>query len=233
MDTYVLLHSPLVGPLTWRLVGAEMQQRGLEVVMPLLQDSPGPNVPFWEQHAGSVSHALKGISAEQPVLLVGHSGAGPLLPVIGDRIRNPVRAYVFVDAGIPRNGASRLELMRAEDPAWAAEFQAALERGELFPEWSFEDLEEVIPDPELRRQMVAELRPRGASFFREPIPVPASWPDGPCVYIQFSASYKEPARQAQAARWPTYQLSAGHFDMLVNPLEVTDLIVHSVKSVIQ
>ncbi|MGE5376069.1 MAG: alpha/beta fold hydrolase [Bacteroidota bacterium] len=226
---YVLIHSPLVGPLTWSRVAVQLRERGQDVIVPSLQDSPDSKFPFWKQQAESVSQALAGIPAEMPVLLVGHSGAGPLLPVIGSTIRNNVRAYVFADAGIPHHGASRLDLMKSEDAEWSAQFQAGLEQGWLFPEWSSEDLQEVIPDPELRRQMVAELHPRGVSFFTEPIPVPKGWPDAPCSYIQFSAAYQEPAKQARAAGWPTYVLNAGHFHMLVNPVEVTDLIVNSVS----
>jgi len=89
---------------------------------------------------------------------VAHSGAGPLLPAIRQSLANPVHAYVFVDAGIPRDGLSRLDLMKSEDPAWAEQFQEELARGERFPAWSFEDLQEVIPDEELRRQTVADKR---------------------------------------------------------------------------
>jgi hypothetical protein len=132
---------------------------------------------------------------------------------------------VFVDAGIPRHGATRLDLMRSEDPEWAAQFQEELERGERFPNWSFDDLQEVLPDEPLRRQLVTEIRPRGAAFFTEPIPMFDGWPDAPCTYIQFSAAYQRPAARARQAGWQTYELEAGHFHMLVDPAAVTDLIV--------
>jgi hypothetical protein len=226
---YVLIHSPLVGPLTWTLVAEQMQQKGLDVVVPTLSDSPDSKEPFWKQHAESVSRALTHIPVNTPLTLVAHSGAGPLLPVIRELLANPVNAYVFVDAGIPRAGATRLDLMRTEDPEWAEQLQAELERGERFPTWSAEDLREVIPDESLRKQMVAEIHPRDLSFFIESIPVFDGWPDAPCVYIRFSASYKQPAAQARRAGWPTYELEAGHFHMLVDAAAVTDLIVQAVN----
>jgi len=119
--------------------------------------------------------------------------------------------------------------MKSEDREWAAQFQSKLERGERFPNWSSDDLQEVIPDVSLRRQMVAELRPRGLDFFTEPIPVFAGWPDAPCIYIKFSAAYERPAAQARQAGWPTYELDAGHFHMLVDAAAVTDLIVRAVN----
>ena len=57
-NVYVLIHSPLVGGLTWTLVADQMRHRGLNVVIPLLVDLPDSAEPFWKQHAESVSQAL-------------------------------------------------------------------------------------------------------------------------------------------------------------------------------
>lgn len=228
---YILIHSPLVGTLTWSLVADDMRQRGLKVIVPALVDIPDSAEPFWKQHAESISQALSDIPKESAVTLVAHSGAGPLLPVMRQSIPNPVHAYVFVDAGIPRDGATRLDLMKTEDPDWARQFQEELEQGERFPSWSSDDLCEIIPDENVRQQLVAELRPRGLDFFTEPIPVFDGWPDAPCTYIQFSAPYEKPAAQARAAGWSTYKLEAGHFHMLVDEKAVTDLIVSAVNEI--
>jgi pimeloyl-ACP methyl ester carboxylesterase len=229
---YVLIHSPLVGSLTWTLVADQMRHAGLDVYIPLLLDSTDSPEPFWKQHAESVSQALAQIPKSTSITLVAHSGAGPLLPAIRQYLPNPIKAYVFVDAGIPRDGSSRLDLMKSEDPEWAEQFQKQLERGEHFPNWSLEDLRDVIPDESLRKQMVTEIRPRGLSFFTEPIPVFGGWPDAPCVYIRFSAPYDRPAAQARQTGWPTYDLEAGHFHMLVDPAVVTEIIVKAVNELI-
>jgi hypothetical protein len=120
--------------------------------------------------------------------------------------------------------------MKLEDAEWAEQFQQELEQGERFPTWSFDDLQEVIPDEELRRKMVAQIRPRGLGFFIESIPMFDGWPDAPCIYIQFSAAYEQPARQARKAGWPTYTLEAGHFHMVVDPAVVTDRIIEALAS---
>jgi len=226
-NIFVLIPSPLVGPLTWSLVADQLQQRGLQVLIPSLIDSPDSIEPYWKQHVESVSRSFSEVPGNSWVTLVAHSGAGPLLPAIRESISNPVHAYVFVDAGIPRAGVSRLELMKTEDSEWAMGFQKELERGERFPSWSLDDLQEVIPDTTLREQMVAELRPRGSDFFTEPIPVFEGWPDAPCIYIQFSAPYEKPAAQAKKAGWSTYELQAGHFHMLVDAKAVTELLIRA------
>lgn len=231
-NLYVLIHSPLVGALTWKLVAKQMKQRGIKVIVPILSDTPDSKEPFWKQHTESVRQALAHIPKSQSVTLVGHSGAGPLLPVIRQSLRNPVNAYVFVDASVPRDGASRLDLMKAEDPEWAEEFQGELELGSRYPTWDFDDMSEVIPDETLRRQMLAEIHPRALTFFTESIPVFSGWPDAPCIYIRFSALYQKAAARAQEDGWPIYELEAGHFHMLVDEAAVTDLIVEAVSKLV-
>lgn len=226
-NVYVLIHSPLVGPLTWKLVADEMRQRDRDVIVPRLVDSPDSKEPYWKQHAESVAQALTSISNGTPITLVAHSGTGPLLPVIRSTLVNPVNTYTFVDAGIPRAGATRLELMKAEDSEWAKQFQAYLEAGGHFPNWSADDLQEIIPDESLRKQMIAEINPRALDFFTEPIPVFEGWPDAPCGYILFSEPYKRAAVQARESGWSTYELEAGHFHMLVDPKAVTNLILEA------
>jgi hypothetical protein len=227
---YVLIHSPLVGALTWSLVANEMRQRGLDVIVPVLNDFPDSKQPYWEQHTASISLAFLDIPENVPVVLVAHSGAGPLLPVIRESIPNLVEAYVFVDAGLPQNNATRLDMMKSEDSDWAQEFQTLLEAGEKFPNWNNDVIREIVPDDSLREQLIAEIHPRALDFFTEPIPVFDDWPDAPCVYILFSLPYKPAEIEARQNDWLTYQLEAGHFHMLVDPSAVTNIIIEAVKN---
>lgn len=229
---YVLIHSPLVGSLTWTLVADQLRQQGRNVVVPTLKDSPHSEKPYWQQHVESISQALAGIPQEISLTLVAHSGAGPLLPAIRQLIANPVRAYVFVDAGIPRDGASRLDLMKSEDPEWARQFEEKLKHGGHFPEWNNEDLREIVPDENLRKKLVAEIHPRGLDFFTEPIPVFHGWPDASCIYILLSRPYISAERQARQNGWKTYKLEAGHFHMLVDASAVTDIMAEAVNGLV-
>jgi hypothetical protein len=216
--------------LTWKLVANELRQRGWVVILPSLKDEPDLKHPYWQQHSLSVAQALADVPKMIPFILVAHSGAGPLLPAIRQSIPNPVRAYVFVDAGIPRNGATRLDLMKSEDSDWADEFRAYLEGNGRFPNWNSNDLQEIIPDDAVRNQLIAELRPRALDFFTEPIPVFDGWPDAPCAYVLFSSPYERTAAEARQRGWPTYELWAGHFHMLVDPQAVTTLILDATET---
>lgn len=227
--TYVLIHSPLVGPLTWQLVKAEMEKRGLDAITPTLSDHPDSAQPYWQQHAKSLASGLIQTPGDRDLVLVAHSGAGPLLPVMRRALTQSVAAYVFVDAGIPCDNLSRLDLMRLQDSHWAEEFHQTLLHGETFPQWNAEDLREIIPDENLRQKMAAEINPRALAFFTEPIPVFAGWPDSPCAYLKFSAAYDWDFDQAGRANWAMREMNAGHFHMLVDPSAVTSLIIEMVQ----
>lgn len=227
--TYVLIHSPLVGPLTWQLVRDEMERRGLEAIVPALIDHPNSAQPYWQQHADSIAERVRQIPQDRSLVWVAHSGAGPLLPITRQSVVHAVGAYIFVDAGIPRNNASRLDLMRLEDPQWAEQFHQALLQGERFPTWNEADLREVIPEDAFRRKMVAEINPRALAFFTEPIPVFAGWPDAPCAYVKFSAPYDWDFGQAKQAGWLVHEMNTGHFHMLVDSASVTHVILDAVR----
>jgi hypothetical protein len=229
---YVLIHSPLVGPLTWQLVCQALIKQNLQVRVPILFDDPNSTRPYWQQHVEAVLQSLIQIPTDQKLVLVAHSGAGALLPVIRAALPHSISTHIFVDAGIPRDGLSRIELMKLEDPQWGEQFHQALLLGVQFPTWTEGDLREIIPDHELRRKMVAEIRPRSLPYFAEPIPVFQGWPDAPCAYIKFSESYKWDVLQAKQAGWLVHELNVGHFHTLVEPRLVTDLIVNSVQKLL-
>lgn len=228
---FVLIHSPLVGAWTWSLVADGLHTRHIEAFVPALTDSASDPRPYWQQHAQSVARELAFLPADRSLILVGHSGAGPLLPAIRQRLPQPVSAYIFVDAGLPHNGASRLDLLATESPTLANHVHQHLEAGGRFPEWTDEQLRRIIPNPHQRQHLLAELQPRSLPFFTEPIPVWAAWPDAPCAYMQFSPSYAASRRFAQQASWLIRTVDAEHFHMLVEPTIVAALLIEIVQTI--
>lgn len=213
MRVWLLIHSPIVGPMTWQSVAEALRAQGERVVVPTLARPPEP--PYWSQHVASVVAALpEGAAA---VWLVGHSGAGPLLPAIAAALPCPVVGYLFVDSDLPRDGRSRLARFEAAD---AAAFRARAQAGQI-PPWTEEELAEVLPDLAMRRRFVAELAPLPLGLYEEALPVFAGWPDTPCGYLHLSVPYDGAAEQARATGWPVTHLPSGHFHMLVAPGAVT------------
>lgn len=224
MTTFVLVHSPLTGPVAWLSVAGVLEARGVATIVPELHDH---GVPYWPQHAESVAHAIRRADPAGPVVLVAHSGAGALLPPIRRAIDSrDVAGFVFVDAGIPAGERSRLAMFAAEAPVAAAELAEHLEAGGRFPEWTDEDLAPLIPDGERRAALIRSLRPRGLDFWSEPIPTYAGWPDGPGGYVLLSASYASHAASARRRGWPVVEIEgAGHFHGMADPGAVAEAIV--------
>lgn len=158
-------------------------------------------------------------------MLIGHSGAGPLLPAIRQQAGRPVAAYLFVDAGIPEDGKSRLDLLRVELPEMAGELEEHLEAGGRFPEWSEDDLATVLPEAAMRRAVLDEMHPRPLAFWTEPLSVFAGWPDAPCAYLRLSEGYAVPAGRARSLGWAYHTMDAGHFHPVVDPAAVVEAML--------
>ncbi len=228
MSLFVLVHSPLVGPLTWKSTADALHRNGYEAIVPSLYDISDNASPYWQRHTAAVRQALSIVSSDQSVILVGHSGAGPLLPAIRQSIVQRVAAYVFVDAGLPTDNVSRLDSF--ESPEAVAEFRQSAVDG-LLPTWTDSDLAEVIPDADMRRQFVAELHPMPLAVYEEPLPVFAGWPDAPCGYIRFSPVYDSALMEARQRGWPFRMFDAGHFHMLVEPNAVAIALIDVCKQI--
>lgn len=178
--------------------------------------------PYWPQHAAAAAIAVPRV---ENLILAGHGGAGPLLPAIADAARCEVATYLFVDADLPAHGATRMDMLRTADLHLGAEVDQRLRAGGHHPSWTDEELRTTIPKARVRAAVLAELKPRAKDFFLEPLPLPAGWPDAPCVYLRLSQAYEGAAARAEAHGWPVRRLDAGHFHTVVDPEEVAQAIL--------
>jgi hypothetical protein len=168
MADFVLVHSPVTGPSTWQRVAADLTERGHRVALPATP--PAATSLGWAAFVGSVASLACGLRS--PVL-VGHSGAGPLLPQIGARLQ--ASAMVFVDSDVPpESGEAPLV------PPDFLEFLRELATGGRLPPWSEwfgpAAMAELIPDEDLRAFVLADMPALPIAFFEERVPVPAGGP---------------------------------------------------------
>jgi pimeloyl-ACP methyl ester carboxylesterase len=223
--TTVLVHSPLTSAAAWGDLPSVLRGRGHRVAVVDVADDDAP--PFAARFVARAALQLREQVGDQPVLLVGHSGAGYLLPLLGAArraARAPVAGYVFLDAALPpARPTSRLDLMRAE---MFEELASMLAAGGRFPDWTEADLRDLVPDDAARAALVGSLRPRGQDFFTDPVPVVADWPDAPCGLLRLSPAYDGALRLARLRGWPVLEgpddRPGGHFAALVDPGAVAD-----------
>jgi pimeloyl-ACP methyl ester carboxylesterase len=228
---FVLIHSPLVGSLTWQLVAAEFRERGYKAVTPSLTRATEGGPPYWHAFAEAVKASLSTQPLDSPLVLVGHSGAGGLLPAVARATQQPVATYVFVDAPIPRDGGSLFDLF---DDKKAVSAVRGLARDGKLPRWSEwfpeEALAGILPDEALRRAFLSELRPTPLSVYEEPLPVVTEWRDASCTYLHFSEAYDSVAEKVMGLPgWRYRKLEGGHLHMLVDPAGVADALVDLVS----
>ena len=226
--TLVLAHSPLTGPAAWGALPDELRRRGHRVAVLAVLDDDAP--PYASRYVARAALQVRDTCGDARVVLVGHSGAGYLLPLLGSARRSaraPAAGYLFVDAGLPPSRpTSRLDLLRVEAPEVATTLEPHLAGGGTFPDWTEAGLREQVPEDGVRIDLVAGLRPRAADFFAEPVPVAPDWPDAPCGFLRLSPGYDAPARLAGHRGWPRVlgpdDRPGGHFAMLVEPDAVAD-----------
>lgn len=216
LPTLALVHSPLVAAdATWRYLAPALQDLGFNVVIAALKDCRISARHYWDQEVESAVESLAILT--EPYILVGYSGAGPLLPLLAQHLPIPPAAYFFLDAGVLWQPASRLEMMYAEDHEWGKGFERYLREGGAFPAWTDEQLQPLLPDDEMRAALLASLQPKELAFFIETLPIPEGWDRIPCGYLRLSDSYRSYAATARAKGWTVQEIDTHHFAIMTEP----------------
>jgi hypothetical protein len=194
---FALVHSPVVGPTTWKWVADRLRGDGHEVVVPDLVLAATEGNP-----AGFAAAAARAVDGETETVVVGHSGAGAVLPLIAAAMTVPPGALVFVDAGLPPAagefvaGGSFRERLRA------------LARDGLLPPWSewWEPgtFAALVPDRSRRDLIEHELPRVPLSFYETPIEVPRGWSDAKGCSARRTAPTPTGPRSSAGRSWPTW-----------------------------
>lgn len=221
--SFVLIHSPLVGPSTWSWVADELRHRGHRAFVPSIV--AGAQSGSWRS---CVDVVLREVPTVGRTVLVGHSGAGPLLPPIAAGMEEPLSRVVFVDAGMPPpRGAT--ELM---PEAFAAHLKGLAHDGVL-PPWSEwfgpGTLEGLVPDAAQRNAVVTDLPTLPLAYFDGTVPVPDGWSAIDGTYILLSEIYRTDANAAAARGWPVIEMLGGHLDLVTRPTELADALETAVR----
>ena len=217
----VLIHSPLVGPGTWMPVARELEGRGRQAVVPSLVGVADASPPQWRHYPEAVRAATGDIAG--PIVLVGHSGAGPLLPAIADAIAGDVAALIFVDASLPPTAGEAPPV----PPPLLEQLRELASDGVLppWPTWLGEEaLRGLVPDDRLRGALEQEMPRLPLAYFEASIPVPAGWDDLPCGYLLFATDpYGPSAADARSRGWPVGKLrGAHHLTLVTDPAAVVE-----------
>ncbi|WP_206314232.1 alpha/beta fold hydrolase [Streptomyces coryli] len=229
MPRLVLVHSPLVGASTWEPVAEVLRGRGYGVTVPSL--APVEGGPYYPRLA---ARAADEVAGGERVVLVGHSGAGALLPAVAEAARArgaAVAGAVYVDALLPHPGRAWFATVPPELAARLRE----LARDGVLPPWDTwfppGTVEALLPDPAVRARFSAELPRVPLAYFAEPAPPAPALPPARTAYLQLSEAYEPQAAAAEREGWRVARIAADHLAVLTAADEVGGELAELVRSV--
>ncbi|OLF13341.1 alpha/beta fold hydrolase [Actinophytocola xanthii] len=220
--TAVLVHSPFLGPASLRPLADALAAHGHPALLLDLRPSVVAT-PVHQVLLGAFADAMSEEELGGEVVLVGHSGAGPLLPAFADVLEDTVTGLVFLDAGLPTPGRS----WRDTVPAELYSHLRALSREGRLPRWQRwfdpDPLAELVADEELRAEIADEAPEVPIAFLKEPRPE-VSW-SGPAGYVLLSQAYEADADEAAGLGWPVRRIPSHHLAPAGDPLPVATAIL--------
>ena len=216
----VLLHSPLLGPLTWRSVADVLRGRGVEAEAPAWPRLSTLGDDCYAALANSMAATL---GRGAPAIMVAHSGAGALAPSVAALAKGALAGVIYCDAILPHPGQSWFD---TAPPNLAGQLLAGAVDDRL-PSWDQwwppGALERLVPDDGLRMSLIEELEPIPVAYFEELAPEIDL--HGPTGYLQLSGAYVEEAQIAGRKGWPVVRLPVHHLAMLTHAEAVAGAIL--------
>ena len=130
--TFVLVHGAWHGGWCWSRVQARLLAAGHRVFTPTLTGLGErrhlmSSAITLETHVQDICNLMR-FERLTDVCLVGHSYAGMVISRVAEEMERDISSFVFLDAFVPENGETPLDLVT---PHVQADIRAAIGRGEI------------------------------------------------------------------------------------------------------
>ena len=241
MATVVIVHCAWWGAYLWQTVRHQLQAAGHVVLTPTLTGlSERTHLRGLEGKDIDLSLHIQDILAVlewedlHDVRIVGHSYSGIVATAVADRVPERMAEVIYVDAFVPDDGQSMLDLL--PPPARAGfeqQVQTLPDGRQVVPPRRFEHLGRrssgALSDDEIQR-VLARFQPQPWATFTEPVHLTGAGIRVPHTYMHCTDkvgpdALERFAAQAHARGERVLELSTGHFPMLTTPHELADLLV--------
>jgi pimeloyl-ACP methyl ester carboxylesterase len=236
MSTFVLVHGAWQSTGTWDLLAPLLEKYGHTVVRPVLSGLGTDQHRLSRetslgQHVKDVLIELSKLSDK--AILVGHSYAGMIISGVVEADPTHVQRLVFMDAFVPDDGQSALDLLPAHIGIYFHDVAQAHGDGWRLPAGEGQlDLWGLKPG-EARDFVSARLCDFSLRCFEEHLPLPANRRANiPSTYVSCVAEgypakpFFEPfAKKARASGWEVAELQTGHDCHVERPVEVADILL--------
>ena len=229
--TFVLVHGAWHGGWCWRRVADLLEKRGHKVFTPTLTGL-GERSHLLDAKVDLTTHITDIVNVIKwerlsDIVLVGHSYGGMVITGVAEEVEPAIASIVFLDAFVPENGQSLLDIGGAQ--AIRDAIRAAQERGEIAtapPPATFFHVNEkdrawvdamCTPHPiATRTTRVAETGARERISRKTYVRAAGNTEPN---FDRFLAKYRS------APGWRTYEVPCGHDVMIDMPERLTDILV--------
>ena len=240
MSTFVLVHGAWQTAGTWDLLVPLLEKQGHEVVTPALsglganQSQLTPDITLL-QHVEDVSLACSKLLNK--VVLVGHSYAGMIISGVVETNPAQVQRLVYIDAFIPEDGQSVMDLVPAETGAYFRSVAKEHGDGWRLPGGEGQlDLWGLKPG-EARDFVRARLCDFSLRCFEQPMPLPANRKSAiPSTFVSAVAEeypakpfFQPFASKARALGWHVAELDTGHDCHVERPGDVANILLSAAR----
>lgn len=235
MADYVLIHGAWHGGWCWAEVARGLVQHGHRVFAPSLTGCAdrghllSPQVTLGT-HVEDVVRLIEFESLDGCVL-VGHSYGGNVISGVADRLRERVGHYVFLDAGVPPDDATRWSWSQPHSEATRASRREHIRqagRGLFLPQPPAQAF--GITDAAQAAWLEARLSPMPAGLYDTPIELHHGASRGlRRTYVAATAPVYETMRSVQErlrqdASWTFLEIATCHDMMVTAPAEVVSIL---------
>jgi pimeloyl-ACP methyl ester carboxylesterase len=237
MSTFVLVHGAWQSAGTWDLLGPLLEKHGHRVITPVLsglgtdQSRLSPDITL-QQHVEDVSVEVS--RSVDYVILVGHSYAGMIISGVAERNPTRVRRLVFLDAFIPEDEQSVLDLLPPETGTYFRSVARDHGDGWRLPGGEGQlDLWGLKPG-EARDFVRARLCDFSLRCFEESLRLPSNRKASvPSTFVSCVAE-DYPARpffapfsaKARALGWEVAEVNTGHDCHVERPGEIANILLN-------
>ena len=233
MSTYLLVHGGWHGGWYWGRVTPLLREAGHEVFTPTLTGLGerahllSPEIDL-DTHIRDVLGVIK-YEDLHDLILVGHSYAGMIITAVAEQSVERLKHVVYLDAFIPENGESLIDLIGEDFAATFRELVEAEGDGWRLPPLPLEVL--GITDERDKDWMRPKLVDQPFKTFSQPVRLEdetaASRIPRTFIYCNDPAigPYDRFAEMARREGWRYREIATGHFPMVTEPRRTAELLL--------
>jgi pimeloyl-ACP methyl ester carboxylesterase len=239
--TFVLVHPAWFGGWCWRKTTPLLRARGHEVYAPTLTGL-GERAHLANREVGLDTHVQDVVNVLefedlQRVILVGNSSGGMVITGVAERVPERLEQLVYLDAFVPENGQSLVDLLPGERRQGMKDLVEAEGQGWLLPRFAPPPWDRIVrqawgvASPADVSWILPRLKPTPFRQFTDP--VQRANPAANRIERIFirCRQFQQPAfdRHARAAQqtpgWRYRELQTPHLPYITHPAELAEVLL--------